>query len=102
LLPPCGDWTAVSWPSSHTRRPAQRLGPDEPDLPGAVAGELAEKAAAGQERAAGLDHAELIALGIGQHDVPLVCELADVKVVGAELERRRDRACCPAELVLVR
>ena len=72
------------------QRPAQRLGPEEPDLPGAVAGELAEAAAAGQEGVAGLDHAELVALGIGQHDVSLFRELSDVEMAGAELERRRD------------
>ena len=28
----------------------------------------------------GLDHAELVALGVGQHDVPLLGELTDVEV----------------------
>ena len=35
--------------------------------------------------------AELAAVGVGQHDVSLFRELADVEVVGAELKRRGDR-----------
>ena len=84
------------------QRPAQRLGPEKPDLPGAVARELTEKAATVQERVAGLDHAELVAFGIGQHDVSLFRELADVEVACAEFERRRDRVLLSGGLVLVR
>src|SRR5207253_1551223 len=73
------------------QRPAQRLAPEEADLPGAVAGELPEQAAPGEEGVARLDHAELVALGVGQDDVPLLGALPDIEVAGAEPQRRRHR-----------
>ena len=47
--------------------------------------------AVGEEVVARLDDAELVALGIGEHDVALLRALADVDVPGAELERPRHR-----------
>ena len=81
------------------QRPGQCLGPENPNLPGAVAGELAEEAAAGQVGIARFDHAELVAFGISEDDVFLFGELADVEVTGPEFQRRRDRVLLPGGAV---
>lgn len=52
---------------------------------------LPEQAAPGEEGVARLDHAELVALGVGQDDVLLLGALPDVEVAGAEPQRRRHR-----------
>nr|BFE73680.1 hypothetical protein GCM10020092_069810 [Actinoplanes digitatis] len=57
------------------------------DLAGAVAGQRTEEPAARQEPVARLDDAELVALGVGEHDVLLVRQLPDVVVLPAELQR---------------
>src|SRR6478672_3971568 len=54
------------------QRPAQRLAPEQTDPPGTVAGDLAEEPAPGEVGVARLDHAELVALGVGQDDVALL------------------------------
>ena len=46
-------------------------------------------AAVGEEVVARLDDAELVALGVGEHDVPLLGQLADVDVPATEGERPR-------------
>ena len=38
LVPPCGDWMAVSSSWSHTSGQPERVAPEQADLPGAVAG----------------------------------------------------------------
>jgi hypothetical protein len=65
--------------------------PEQADLARAVTGDLAEPSAAGEEAVARLDHAELVAVRVGQHHVALVRELAHVQVPPAEGKRRRDR-----------
>ena len=72
-------------------RPAERLRPEVADLSAAVTGNLAEEAAPGQEPVARLDHAEGVALRIGEHDVAFVWQLPDIEMVRPELESRRDR-----------
>src|SRR5690606_10245355 len=73
------------------QRPVQRRAPEQADLPGAVTGDLAEEAAPVEELVTRLDHAELVTLGVGQDDVPLLGTLPDVDVAGAELERSLHR-----------
>ena len=68
------------------QRPAQCLAPEVADLLRAVAGQLTEEPAAGEEVVARLDDAELVALGIGEHHVLLLRELPDVEVPAAEPE----------------
>jgi hypothetical protein len=47
-------------------------------------------------------HAELVAVGIGQHDVPLLRALPDVEVAGAEPSAVATVCCWSARLALVR
>ena len=54
------------------QRPAQRLAPEVPDRLRAVAGQRADEPAVGEEVVARLDDAELVALGVGEHDVALL------------------------------
>ena len=72
-------------------RPPECVAPEQADLPGAVARDLAEEAAAGEELVARPDHAELVAAGVGENDVILLRELPDVEVAAAEPQRRLDR-----------
>ena len=72
------------------QRPVERRRPEDPDLARPVGGDLAEEARAGQPVVGLLDHAELVALRVGQHDVVLVRQLPDVEVGRAELERASD------------
>ena len=56
-----------------------------------LAGELPEEPAPGEVGVARLDHAELVALGVAQDDVPLLGALPDVEMAGTEPQRRRHR-----------
>src|SRR5262249_5184272 len=69
------------------QRPAQRFAPEEPDLPRTGARKLCQESAAGKPFVAGLDDAELVAVGVCEYDVTLLGELADVDVSGAESEQ---------------
>jgi HAMP domain-containing protein len=69
------------------QRPAQRLAPEVPDLLRTVTRQRSDKPAVGKEVVAWLDDAELIALGVGEHDMLRVRTLTDVDVPGAESER---------------
>src|SRR3954469_22754900 len=62
------------------QRPSERRAPEVPDLWRAVARDRSETSAAGEERVARLDNAELVALGVGEHDMRLVRPLTDVDV----------------------
>ena len=73
-------------------RPLEGVAPEQADLPVAVARHLAEKATASKELVSRLDHAELVAARVGQHDVVLVRELPDVEVAAAKPQHGRDRA----------
>jgi hypothetical protein len=79
------------------QRPAQRRGPEVSDPRRAVAGQRPDEPAVRQERVARLDHAELVALGVGEHHVALLRALTDVDVPGAEREGPRDRALLVVE-----
>src|SRR3954451_5643477 len=72
-------------------RPAQGVPPEQPHLPAAVAGDLAEVARAGEPLVAGLDDAERVALRVLENDVALLRTLADVEVPGAEGQGRGHR-----------
>lgn len=67
-------------------RPAQRLAPEVADRLGAVAGDRPDEAGVGEELVAGLDHAELVAVRIGEDDVAVLRGLADVDVPRAEFQ----------------
>ena len=84
-MPPRGDWIAVSSSWSQTSgQPSASLQKwptrGEPSL------DRRRCAAAGEEAVSGLDDAELVALGVGQHHVLLPGELADVEVARAALQ----------------
>ena len=84
------------------QRPTEHGTPEEADLSGAVAGDRSETSAAGEEPVPRLDQAELVALGIGEHDMGLVRPLADVDVAGAEREQRSTDSCWSSSDVVVR
>src|SRR4051812_18346343 len=69
------------------QRPAQRLAPEVADGGQTVAGQRADESAAGEKVAAGFGDAELVALGIREHEVSLLGQLTDVDVSPAEGER---------------
>jgi hypothetical protein len=69
------------------QRPAQRFAPEVPDLPRTGARKLSQESAAVKILVARLDHAELVAVGVGEHHMTLLRTLADVDVPGAELKR---------------
>src|SRR5271166_6213392 len=73
------------------QRPAQRFAPEVPDLPRTLAGKRSDEPAVGEEAVARLDDAELVALGVCEHDMALLRALADVDVPGAESQRPRHR-----------
>ena len=50
-----------------------------------------QASAGGQERVLGLDDTELVAFGVGEHDMRIVRALTDVEVPPSQLEERRDR-----------
>ena len=54
--------------------------------------DLAEVAGAGQVAVTRLDHAQLVALGISQHDKAFIARLTDIEVAAAESQHGRDRA----------
>ena len=68
------------------QRPAQRLRSRSTRPPASPSHETRpDEPAVGEEAVARLDDAELVAFGVGEHDVTLVRPLADVDVPGAEL-----------------
>src|SRR4051794_27648921 len=73
------------------QRPAQRLAPEVPDLLRTVARDRSEESAVSKEVVGWFDDAELVALGVGEHDVPLLRALTDVDVPGAKFQRPRHR-----------
>ena len=73
------------------QRPAQRFAPEVPDLLRTVARKRSDESAVGEEVVARLDDAELVAFGVGEHDMTLLRALTDVDVPGAESERPRHR-----------
>src|SRR5438477_1651286 len=73
------------------QRPSERFAPEVPDLPRTVTRDRSETSAACEEGVVRLDDAELVAFGVGEHDVTLVRALTDVDVAGAELDQPRDR-----------
>ena len=89
--PPCGDRIAVSSSWSQTNGQPSASLQKYPTSLRPVARDRADEPAVGEEAVARLDDAELVALGVGEHDVPLLGALTDVDVPGAELERPRHR-----------
>jgi hypothetical protein len=96
LVPPRSDWTAVSRPGPN-ERPFEYVAPEQADLPAAVARDLVEEAAAGEEVVSRPDHAELVAAGVCQNDVVLLGELPDVEVAATEPQCRLDRVALVLE-----
>ena len=73
------------------QRPSERFAPEVPDLARTVARDRSETSAGGEEGVARLDDAELVAFGVGEHDMVVVGRLTDVDVAGAELDQPLDR-----------
>ena len=71
--------------------PAKRLAPEVPDVLRAVARKRSYESAVGEETVARLDDAELVALGVCEHDVRRLGTLANLDVPPAEFERPRHR-----------
>src|SRR5690606_30918455 len=90
FVPPSGAWIAVSWSWSQTSGHLS-LAPEVADLLGAVAGQRAEEAGAGEERVPGLDDAEFAAVRVGEHHMPHFRELTHVDVSSAQGQRPVDR-----------
>ena len=73
------------------QRPSQRRAPEIPNLPRPHSTvDRSETPATGEELVLRLDDAELVAFGVGEHDMTLVWALTD-EDVGAELDQSRDR-----------
>src|SRR5712691_2105943 len=73
------------------QRPSKRLAPEASDLPRTVARDRSEPSAVSEEGVVRLDDAELVAFGVGEHDMIVVWALTDVDVAGAELDQPLDR-----------
>ena len=73
------------------QRPAQRFAPEVPDFLGTLTGKRSDESAVGEKLIVWLDDAELIAFGVGEHNVSLLRSLTNVEVPGAEPERPRHR-----------
>src|SRR5207249_11017283 len=73
------------------QRPSKRFAPEVADLPRTVARDRSEPSAVSQEGIVRLDDAELVAFGVGEHDMIVVWALTDVDVAGAELDQPLDR-----------
>src|SRR5450631_590168 len=65
------------------QRPAQRFAPEVPDLLRTVARKRSDESAVGEEVVVRPDDAELVAFGVGEHDMTLLRALTDVDVPGA-------------------
>src|SRR5437867_182955 len=73
------------------QRPAKRCAPEVADFPRTVARDRPEASAIGEEGVVRLDDTELIAFGIGEHDMLIVWALTDVDVAGAALDQSLHR-----------
>ena len=71
--------------------PSKRLAPEVTDRPRAVAVDRSQTWATREEVVVGLDDAELVAFGVGEHDMPIVGVLTDVDVMRAEADQPLDR-----------
>src|SRR5688572_28577770 len=68
------------------QRPPQRLAPEVSDRLRTVARERPDESAVGEELVVRFDDAELVAFGVGEHDMAFFRALTDVDVPGAEFE----------------
>src|SRR5438270_10167365 len=73
------------------QRPSERGAPEVPNLSRTVAINRSESTALSEKRIVRLDDAELVAFGVGEHDMRFVWALTDVDVAGTELDQPRDR-----------
>src|SRR3954463_1332805 len=67
------------------QRPAERLAPEVADLLRPFARHRSDEATLSEEVITGLDDAELIAFGVGEHHVLLLRQLTDIDVSTTEL-----------------
>jgi hypothetical protein len=70
--------------------PSKRSAPEVSDLPRTVARDRSETSAVSEEGVVRLDDAELVAFGVGEHDMLVVWALTDVDVAGAEVDQPLD------------
>jgi hypothetical protein len=73
------------------QRPTERGAPEVSDLAGPVTGDRSETPAARQEVVGRPDDAELIALGVSEHDVFFLRALTDVDVSATQRDQSLDR-----------
>src|SRR5207237_10543230 len=73
------------------QRPSERFAPEVADLWRTVARDRSETSAVSEEGVVRLDDAELVALGVGEHDMIVVWALTDINVAGPELDQSLDR-----------
>src|SRR5207302_4722325 len=73
------------------QRPSEHGAPEVPNLSRTVARNRSESTAARQERIVRFDDAELVAFGVGKHDMRFVWALTDVDVAGTDLDQPPDR-----------
>src|SRR5438477_6420407 len=73
------------------QRPSERFAPEVPDLWRTVARDRSETSAVSEKGIVRLDDAQLVAFGVGEHDMTLAWILTDVDVVAAELDKPPDR-----------
>ena len=73
------------------QRPPERCAPEIPSVARTVASDRSEASAVGEEGVVRLDDAELVAFGVGKHDMRFVLALTDVDVAGTELDQPSNR-----------
>src|SRR5579872_4724509 len=73
------------------QRPSERFAVEAPEGPRTVAVDRTKAWAAGEEAVVRLDDAELVALGVGEHDMGLVGALTDVDVARTDGQERAHR-----------
>jgi len=79
------------------QRPSERFGEEAPEGPRAVTVDRPKARTAGEEAVVGLDDAELVALGIGEHDMGVVGVLTDVDVSRTDRQERGHRVVLVVE-----
>src|SRR5438093_13327911 len=68
------------------QRPSERFAPEVPDLWRTVARNRSETSAVSEEGIVRLDDAELVAFGVGEHDMNVLWVLTYVDVDGGDLD----------------
>jgi len=84
------------------QRPSQRLAPEVPDPLRAIARQRPNESAVSKEVVARLDHAELVAFGVGEHHMTFLRALTDIDVRAPSPSDLATVCCWSSREVLVR